>query len=120
MLYWVDNTDYVLLDDIYEKEKTIVGLIYVDNYDDVKNSTPDINRPLVLAEIDKSINAYFSEYDGIVRRYESDKYLVIINNEAFIDIERRRFDLLDKMRELNIGNTIPITLSMGISSRQKP
>jgi len=116
MLYWVDNTDYVLLDDIYEKEKTIVGLIYVDNYDDVKNSTPDINRPLVLAEIDKSINAYFSEYDGIVRRYESDKYLVIINNEAFIDIERRRFDLLDKMRELNIGNTIPITLSMGISS----
>ncbi|MDD2447323.1 MAG: DHH family phosphoesterase [Tissierellia bacterium] len=116
MLYWVDNTDYVILDEINQNEKTIVGLVYVDNYDDVKNSTPDINRPLVLAEIDKNVNAYFSEYHGIVRRYGNDKYLVLTNNEALEDIEARKFDLLDIMRELSIGNTIPITLSIGMSS----
>lgn len=116
MLYWVDNTDYVLLDDFNKNEKTIVGLVYVDNYDDVKNSTLDINRPLVLAEIDKKINTYFSKYNGIVRKYENDKYLIVINNESLEDIEAKKFDLLDHMRELNVGNTIPITLSIGMSS----
>ncbi len=116
MLYWVDNTDYVLLDEFNRNDKTILGLVYVDNYDDVKSSTLDVNRPIVLAEIDKQVNSYFSQYNGIVRKYENDKYLVVINNEALEDVEARKFDLLDYMRELNVGNTIPITLSIGMSS----
>lgn len=116
MLYWVDNTEYVVLSETYKYEKNIVGLIYVDNYDDVKNSTPDINKPLVLAEIDKNINAYFSNYKGIVRKYESDKYLIVTDYAALEEIESKKFDILDKMRELNIGNTIPITLSLGMCS----
>lgn len=114
MLYWVDNTDYVMLDNKYKDEKTIVALAYVDNYDDVRNSTPDINRPLVLAEIDKRIASYFTSHGGIVRKYENDKYLIIMDHSAMEFIKLRRFDLLDQIRELNIGNTIPITLSMGI------
>jgi c-di-AMP phosphodiesterase-like protein len=114
MLYWVDNTDYILLDELYKDEKTIVGLVYVDNYDEVKSTTPDINKPLVLAEIDKRVNSYFSNYNGIVRKYESDKYLIIMNNLGLEDVEAKKFDLLDQTRELSIGNTIPITLSIGI------
>ena len=113
MLYWVDNTELVLLSEIYKDEKTIITLINVDNYDDVKNTTPDVNKPLVLAEIDKRINAYFTRYDGIVRKYENDKYLVITDNAALERIIALKFDLLDQTRELNIGNTIPITLSIG-------
>ncbi len=116
MLYWVDNTDYVVLKETHKYEKSIIGLIYVDNYDDVKNSTPDINKPLVLAEIDKNINSYFSNYKGIVRKYENDKYLIITDYAALEEIEDKKFDILDKMRELNNGNTIPITLSIGMCS----
>ncbi len=116
MLYWVDNTDYVVLRETHKYEKSIVGLIYVDNYDDVKSSTPDINRPLVMAEIDKNINTYFSNYKGIVRKYENDKYLIVTDYAGLEEIEAKKFDLLDQMRELNIGNTIPITLSIGMCS----
>lgn len=114
MLYWVDNTDYILLEEDYKDEKTVVGLIYVDNYDDIKSSTLDVNRPLVLAEIDKRVSAYFAQYQGIVRKYENDKYLIITDHAALDTIQNKKFDLLDEMRELNIGNTIPITLSIGI------
>ena len=114
MLYWVDNTEYVLLNEMYKDEQTIIGLVYVDNYDEVRGTTPDINKPLVLAEIDKRVASYFSKYNGIVRKYESDKYLVVINNLGLDDIESKKFDLLDQTRELNIGNTIPITLSIRI------
>lgn len=114
ILYWVDNTNFVHLNKRYNDEKLVVSLIYVDNYDDVKSSTSEVNRPLVLAEIDKNINSYFANYNGIVRKYENDKYLVVYENEGYKDMKNKKFDLLDQMRELDVGNTIPITLSMGV------
>lgn len=116
ILYWVHNTDYVNLERRYREQQTIVALAYVDNYDDVRSNTPDINRPLLLAEIDKRVVEYFSGYEALVRKYENDKYLIIMNNKALEDIQEKRFDLLDEIRELKIGNTIPITLSMGVSA----
>lgn len=116
MLYWVDNTNLVNLEQRYNREKLVIALAYVDNYDDVRSGTPEINRPLVMAEIDKNINGYFSKYNGIVRKYENDKYLIIMENTALKDIESKKFDILDQMRELDVGNTIPITLSMGVGA----
>lgn len=114
MLYLVDNTEFVNLKEDYEDEKLVSIVAYVDNYDDVKNNTPDISRPLLLAEIDKNINSYFSRYGGIVRKYENDRYFIVIENSAFKNIQEKKFDILDQMRELDLGNTIPITLSIGV------
>ncbi len=102
ILYWVDNTNFVHLNKRYNDEKLVVSLLYVDNYDDVKSSTSEVNRPLVLAEIDKNINSYFANYNGIVRKYENDKYLVVYENEGYKDMKNKKFDLLDQMRELDI------------------
>lgn len=114
MLYLVENTGFVTLSKRYEDEKLITVIAYVDNYDDVKNNTPEINRPILLAEIDKNINSYFSRYGGIVRKYENDKYLVIIDNKSFKSIKEKKFDILDQIRELEMENAIPITLSIGV------
>ncbi len=115
MLYWVENTDYVRLENKYEDEITVLMLAYIDNYDDVRNTTPDINRPLLFAEIDKIMNEYFSNYNAIVRKYENDKYMIILSNESFKTIKDKKFDILDEMRDLEFGNTIPITLSIGVA-----
>lgn len=117
ILYWVDYTVYFDLERQYNDERTIVSLIYIDNYDDVKNNTPDINRPLLIAEIDKMINEYFvSQYNGLVRKYENDKYVILIEHDDLEKIQEKKFDILDDIRELNIGNTLPITLSIGVSA----
>ncbi|MBU5439352.1 DHH family phosphoesterase [Tissierella sp. MSJ-40] len=116
MLYWVNNTNFVKLNQKHKDERLIVSLAYVDNYDDVKSSTSEVNRPLVLAEIDKKLNTYFSRYNGIVRKYENDKYLIIMENNPFEVIQGKKFDILDQIREINLGNTIPITLSMGVGA----
>lgn len=116
VLYWVDYTVYFDLEKQYNDERPIVSLIYIDNYDDVKNNTPDINRPLLTAEIDKKINEYFTtQHNGLVRKYENDKYVILIENDSLERIQEKKFDVLDEIRELNIGNTIPITLSIGVS-----
>lgn len=116
VLYWVNNTKFIQLEKDYTDETTTIGLVYIDNYDDIKNSTPDIHRPIVLAEIDKRIGSYFNDHNAIVRKYENDKFIVIMEYLQLRKIKDKKIDLLDEIRELDIGNTIPITLSIGISA----
>lgn len=119
MLYWVNKTEEALLYNRYKGEKMAVCLAYIDNYDEVKNTTPEINRPLVLAEIDKTINAYATMNNGLVRKYENDKYILIFENKDLQQIQNRKFDILDRIREIHEGNTISITLSMGVGVNGK-
>ena len=115
MLYFVDDTEYKEVLKKYREQKLVVSFVYVDNYSDVKDSTPDVKEPLVMAEIDRRITRYFTEKKAIVRKYEKDKYLVLYNKAVFEELEEKNFDILDEFRTLDIGNTIPITLSMGVS-----
>lgn len=114
MLYWVDITEKVELNNLYNDEEMVICLAYVDNYDEIRSNTPDISRPIVLAEIDKTISAYMKSYDGIVRKYENDKYLLIFQKEALDIIQNKKFAILDQIREIDKGNSMSITLSMGI------
>ena len=116
ILYFVDNTKYVELKNTYMDERTVVGLVYIDNFDDVKNNTLETKRPMLLAEIDNQIINYFSQYNGIVRKYENDKYQVVMDYKTLEEVIERKFDILDSIRELNMGNSIPITLSIGVCS----
>ncbi len=121
MLYWVDRTTEAIISKKYDEEQMVVCLAYVDNYDEVKNTTPEVSRPLVLAEIDKTISAYAANNNGFVRKYENDKYLLIFESKDLESMQNRKFDILDEIREIDKGNTISITLSMGIGgSGQNP
>ena len=119
VLYWVNKTDFMDLAEKYEDEKMAVCIAYVDNYDEVKGTTTEANRPLVLAEIDKIISAYGTMYNGIVRKYENDKYILIFEEKHLKQIESRKFDILDQIREIDKGNTISVTLSMGVGVNGK-
>ncbi|EGY80607.1 DHH family phosphoesterase [Peptoniphilus indolicus] len=116
LLYFVDKTDYDVLRDKYVSEYPIVAKIEVDNYDEAMDSAPTANRPQLIAEIDYLVRGYFQSYDALVRKYDDDMYLVVMTFGALKSIKEKRFDLLDDLRELDMGNSIPMTLSIGVSS----
>lgn len=116
LLYFVDKTDYDVLRDKYVSEYPIVAKIEVDNYDEAMDSAPTANRPQLIAEIDYLVRGYFQSYDALVRKYDDDMYLVVMAFGALKSIKEKRFDLLDDLRELDMGNSIPMTLSIGVSS----
>lgn len=116
LLYFIDRTNYEDLKQKYIEEYPIVAKIEVDNYDEAMDSAPVANRPQLIAEIDSLIRDYFQSYDALVRKYDDDMYLVVMTFGALKGIKEKRFDLLDDLRELNMGNTIPITLSIGVAS----
>lgn len=116
LFYLVDNTAYQNLKDKYTDEFAIVAKVEVDNFDEAISSAPSEIRPLLIAEIDSTISQYFEEYDALVRKSDEDLYLVVMNFKSLRAIKEKRFDILDDLRDLNKGNSIPITLSIGVSS----
>lgn len=101
----------------YKKEvsdqKMVTGIIYLDNYDEALESIEEVRRSLLLALIDRRINKYFADYDGIVRKVESDKYFIIIKNKEFRRMCKDKFSILESIKNVNIGNDMAVTLSMG-------
>ena len=119
MLYWIDITSFTVLKDKYNSEKMNVALIQVDNYDDVINSSDETNRPIVLAEIDKRLNTLAYRMKALIRKFENDKYLIMFENQYLEHLEAKRFDILDDIREISMGNKIPATLSIGVGANGK-
>ena len=56
-----------------EDQRLIAGLIYIDNYDEVMESVEEVRQSLLVALIDRKINKYINDVDGIVKKLENDK-----------------------------------------------
>lgn len=97
-----------------EDQRLVAGLIYIDNYEEVIESVEEVRQSLLVALIDRKINQYISKLEGIVKKMETDKYFVVIKKQSLKKIEEDRFSLLEDVKGINIGNTIPATLSVGL------
>lgn len=114
MLYWFDTTAHTELKMKYDEEKPILALINVDNFEDVMNETKEEKIPFVTSEIEKRVNLWATRMNGMIKRYQKDKYIVIFEAKYLENLEAKRFSILDEVREIDVGNKIPVTLSIGI------
>ena len=109
-----DETDLVDLRIQKENSRFVVGLIYMDNYDEAMESVEEVRRSLLEALIDRKINQYINGFNGIVKKLEKDKFFFIIKKENLDSAISVRFDILEDVKTVNIGNEMSITLSIGI------
>lgn len=113
-VYFFDETQIQQLMKETKDEKLVAANIYIDNYDEVLQSVESTRRTLLVALIDRRINIYFSQYDGIVRKLENDKYFVMFKTKYISKMQTDKFSVLDEVKTVNIGNGMPITISIGI------
>lgn len=97
-----------------DDQSVVIGMIYIDNYDEALESVEDVRRSLLMALIDRKINKYITSIDGIVRKTEKDKYLVIMRKKALMTLKESRFELLEDVKTVNIGNEMAVTVSIGV------
>ena len=97
-----------------EEQRLVAGLIYIDNYDEMIDSVEEVRQSLLVALIDRKINQYIARLDGIVKKMETDKYFIVMKKSCFKELEADRFSLLEDVKAINIGNSIPATLSIGL------
>ena len=96
------------------EQRMVPALVYVDNYEEVMESVDEVKRSMLIAIIDRKINRYFREIDGVVRKLERDKYCVFFMNKYLKNLEDDKFSLLDDIQTIKVGNESVFTLSIGI------
>lgn len=114
VLYWLDKTDYLNLKEKYINEKTVIGIIEVDGYEEVIKSADEENRPLITADIERVLSTFETESKAAMKRVSKDKFFLVMNREELKKIELDKFEILDKIRNIDHGNTLPVTISMGV------
>lgn len=113
-LYLFDETALHIALRENDNQSLAVGMIYLDNYEEALESVEEVRRSLLIALIDRKINKYIAAYDGICKKLEKDKYFVILRKEAVTQLQSSRFDLLEEVKTVNIGNEMAVTVSIGI------
>ncbi len=113
-LYLFDQTALNLALTELDNQSVVVGFLYIDNYDEALESVEDVGRSLLGAFIDRQVSQYVNDLDGIVRKTEKGKYLVILRKSALTQAMEGKFKILEDVKSINIGNEIPVTLSIGI------
>ena len=113
-MYLFDVTELSTYKKKSEEDKLVIAEAYLDNYDEALESVEEVRRALLIALIDRKITKYFSNYGGLVRKLEKDKYFLIMQMSSLRKLQEERFHILDEVKTVNIGNEMSLTLSIGI------
>ncbi len=112
--YLFDETALKIALQEVDDQSLAVGMIYLDNYDEALESVEEVRRSLLIALIDRKVNKYIAALDGICKKIEKDKYMIILRKKATMLLRESKFDILEDVKTVNIGNEMAVTISIGL------
>ena len=115
-IYFVDDTKLVELENLFDNKDIYIGLIMIDNYEEIIQRIPDDEKPQLIARIEKSLYDWASGFEGLILKAERDTFVCIFEKKYIKEIEDRRFDILDTIKELQPSDRMQFTLSIAISN----
>lgn len=115
-IYFIDETKCVELEKEYHNSQICVGLIMIDNFEEVNQRISDEDKPLLTAQIEKTIYDWASEFQGLVVKAERDTFVCIFEQRYLAELEEKKFNILDTIKELELSDKIQITLSISVST----
>ena len=112
--YWMDVTDTEEMCRTLELTRPVVAILMVDNYEDLMKATPEGKRSAVRAMLEEKLSQWSAGSEGMMLRYDRDRYLFVFEEKSFSDFAAKRFDVLDAVREVVAGEGVAATLSIGV------
>lgn len=116
LLFLTDVTEMTTLKAKYEAERIAIGIVHIDNLEEVAQGMDEKNQTLMLAEVTRAITDWAAENSMFIRRSATDKFLVVTDVAHLNKLQEDRFQILDRVRELTMHQPIPFTLSIGFGA----
>ena len=113
-LIMTDCTKTQQLEQQLKAQEIVVGMILLDNYDDVVDSIDENRLPILSALIDRKFNQLAMEADGVIKKLEKDRYIFLLSHKSLEAFKEKKFEPFNEIKEITIGDHLPVTLSMGI------
>ncbi len=93
-VFLYDETAVIEAEEKREAENLIVGLLYIDNYDEMLDNIDEVRQSLMTALIDRKINKYMQSIDAISKKIEKDKFFFVFKQNYLQQILDTRFTIL--------------------------
>ena len=119
MVYLFDETQLNRYIAENRDRRPVVGWIYLDNYEEVMERIDEVHQSLLNVLVERKISKYFSDQQGLVKKVEKDKYLVVLDQKCLDVLVEDRFSILEGVKTINIGNDISMTVSGGFGINGK-
>lgn len=115
-LFFIDRTKEERVVSLYHRERPDVAMINIDNYDYLAQKTTDSENQTILYQLNRYINEWVKESDGVVKKMDRDRYFVLFAHEHLAGYTERKFNILQSARNLGEEVHIPVSLSIGIGT----
>ena len=115
-LYFLNQTEYLQTLKDLKDEESCMGLIMIDNYDEMIDLLPDDKKTLILAEVEKKIFDWATKNNGAIVKSDRRTYAYFIEQKDLEKIKEEKFEILDEVKEIDTDETVSVTLSMAISN----
>ncbi len=109
-----DDTEKHQLRQKLQADETVVGMILLDNYDDVLDSIDENRLPILSALIDRKLHQLAVNYHGFVKKLEKDRYIFLLSKGDLEKCKEKKFEPFQEIKEISVGEHIPVTFSIGI------
>ena len=116
LLYFIDNTDYVKAVKKYNDAQTCIGIITIDNYEEMMQRIQTEDRPEVMAKVEKSIYDWAIESKGVVIKSDRNTFVYVFEQRYLEKIKENKFQIFDQIKEIKLVDGLQITLSISISN----
>ncbi len=114
LAYFINITEHEILQKNYHDMRFVSMTVAFDNYEEVMQGLSDEILNDVQSSLDRSLQSMVTEIGGIMKKTERDRYAIYITGKALQTLINKKFPILDVAREIQNGNTIAPTLSIGI------
>ncbi|MEH7386154.1 DHH family phosphoesterase [Bacillus sp. JJ1521] len=114
LLYFFDVTEQMEIVQLYEAERTVLGIIFLDNYDEVTQGMDDQRKSSLNSQVTSILNEWANEHGVFLKRTSSERFIAVLNEEILSNLEKTKFTILDDVRETTAKESVALTLSIGI------
>jgi len=113
----VDPQNDILASSLYQKHLSVIGIIQIDNFDELSSGKENISTAEISFEIEKELYEFTKPINGLLKKFDRDKYLLVFERKHLAALIQSKFDILDKVSGLDIDGARPtISIAIGVSN----
>ena len=120
LLYFLDVTEQAEIEKQYENERTVIAVIFLDNYDDLTQGMDDSTKSNLNSLVSSILNNWAKENGVFLKRVSSERYIGVFNENILQHLEKGKFSILDDVRESTAKQNVSLTLSIGVGTGVSP
>jgi cyclic-di-AMP phosphodiesterase len=116
LLYFFDVTEQKEIEKLYHDERTVIAIIFLDNYDELTQGMDDQMRGSINNMVTSTLNKWAQDNGIFLKRISSERFIAVFNEAILLLLEKGKFTVLDEIREMTSKQNISFTLSIGVGA----